>query len=175
MDRYAQRLLFDPAKFSHMRLSWEPRIENDLSAGHDTSGQFKDKTKYLHPNAAYTLYTSAEEYGKWMGLLFGGKQNVWGLTPESVRLMTTPHSIVDVRDPIDRPGRAYGLSVAWGLGWAIDSTISGPIVYHSGANQSGFRCYAQYRPDDRTGIVIMTNGLNGSDFWRAIISRIGDY
>jgi hypothetical protein len=82
---------------------------------------------------------------------------------------------VGVRTPITRPGRAMGLGTYWGLGWAIDSTISGNIIYHSGANRSGFRCYSQFNYDEGSGIVIMTNGLDGSELWRRVVEKIGDF
>jgi hypothetical protein len=75
---------------------------------------------------------------------------------------------------IDRPGRNLGLQGFRGLGWAIDSTITGDVVYHSGANQTGFRCYSQFSPKDGSGIVIMTNGENGSELWQRLIKVIGD-
>jgi hypothetical protein len=81
---------------------------------------------------------------------------------------------VDVRDVIDRPGRALGLFSFRGLGWGIDSTITGDIIYHSGSNQSGFRCYSQFNMRDGSGIVIMTNGDNGSELWTRLISLTGD-
>ena len=81
---------------------------------------------------------------------------------------------VDVRDVIDRPGRSLGLFSFRGLGWGIDSTITGEIVYHSGANHSGFRCYSQFNMREGSGIVIMTNGQNGSELWTRLISIVGD-
>jgi hypothetical protein len=81
---------------------------------------------------------------------------------------------VDVRDVVDRPGRSLGLFSFRGLGWGIDSTITGDIIYHSGANQTGFRCYSQFNMREGSGIVIMTNGQNGSDLWSRLISIVGD-
>ncbi len=56
----------------------------------------------------------------------------------------------------------------------IDATISGDIVYHSGSNQTGFTCYAQFNRKDGSGIVIMTNGKDGSELWTRLIGAIGD-
>jgi hypothetical protein len=80
----------------------------------------------------------------------------------------------DVRDVVDRPGRSLGLFSFRGLGWGIDSTITGDIVYHSGSNQTGFRCYSQFNVREGSGIVIMTNGENGSELWSRLISVVGD-
>jgi hypothetical protein len=60
------------------------------------------------------------------------------------------------------------------LGWVIDSTITGDIVYHGGSNQTGFTCYSQFNMREGSGIVIMTNGKSGSDFWDRLISVVGD-
>lgn len=81
---------------------------------------------------------------------------------------------VDTREVIDRPGRNLGLFAFRSLGWAVDSTITGDVVYHSGANQTGFRCYSQLSPKDKTGIVILTNGENGNELWRRLVKEIGD-
>lgn len=172
LNVFAQRIFFGPMGLSHIGYVWEQRFDTDIAAGHDTSGAFRQRTKYLHPNSAYSLYTSAEDYARFTGTILSGKGP---LTAGTVKEMLRPHTPVDVREPIPRPGRAHGLEVSWGLGWAVDTTISGTIVYHSGANRSGFRCYVQFRPGEGSGIVIMTNGLNGSEFWRSIIARIGDY
>jgi hypothetical protein len=103
------------------------------------------------------------------------KTSGFSLTIKSIKEMLSPQIDVLVRDPIERPGSALGLFVYWGLGWAIDSTASGKIYYHSGANRTGFRCYSQFRLDEGSGIIIMTNGLNGSEFWRRLIKEVGDF
>ncbi|MBI5726874.1 MAG: hypothetical protein HY965_03405 [Ignavibacteriales bacterium] len=82
---------------------------------------------------------------------------------------------VDTREVTDRPGRSLGLYSFRGLGWGIDSTITGDVIYHSGSNQTGFRCYSQLRTNEGSGIVIMTNGENGSELWARLIRKIGDW
>jgi hypothetical protein len=75
---------------------------------------------------------------------------------------------------IDRPGRAIGFEVYYSLVWGINSTAKGDIFYHSGANRSGFRCYSQFDFEEGSGLVIMTNSLNGTQLWSKLVSEIVD-
>jgi len=173
---HAKIVLFDPLGLKRTSFAWTKEMEPFQATGHDTLGQVLTKTKYVHANAGYTLYTSAEDYAKIICSILGPKYtDGYSMSAGSVHEMMKHQVEVNVRAPVTRPGRAMGLGTYWGLGWAIDSTISGNIVYHSGANGSGFRCYSQFSYDGGSGMVIMTNGLNGSEVWRRIVEKIGDF
>ena len=157
-------------------MSGRGSTDSTIASGHDTSGHFLQKTNYEHPNAAYTLYTSAEDYASFIGAILNTSVEERSVVSRTFLGEMMKHQVeVNTREPIRRPGRAMGVGVYWGLGWAVDSTVTGNIIYHSGANRSGFRCYCQFNFPERTAIVIMTNGLNGSDLWRRIICKIGDF
>ena len=173
INDYAKRILFEPLKLNHTNFSWTGELDPFISAGHDASGNYLMKTQYTHSNAAYSLYVSASDYAKIICSLLNREDNP--ISQDLINEMRSHQVEVNVREPINRPGKTLGLQVYWGLGWAIDSTVSGDIVYHSGANRSGFRCYSQFNYDKGTAIAIMTNGLNGSEFWRSLISKIGDF
>ncbi len=176
LEENAKELLFQPSGLNHSSFIWSDRIDSLISCGHDTSGKFLAKSKYLHPNSAYTLYITAEDYARFIiEILKSNEASDNSSSRIFIDEMLKPQVDVLVRDPIERPGRALGLFTYWGLGWAIDSTASGKIYYHSGANRTGFRCYSQFRLDEGSGIVIMTNGLNGSELWTRLIKEIGDF
>jgi len=176
LDRYARRTLFAPLSMKHIDFGWRAELDTFIAAGHDASGTYKLKTKYEHPNAAYSLYTSADEYASFLCRIIRPDSVHHALLfAAGVREMTRRQVSVSVREPMERPGNATGVAVHWGLGWGINETLSGDIIYHSGANQSGFRCYAQLRREQGTGIVIMTNSTGGSELWQRLLRRIGDY
>ena len=167
----AKRMLFEKLLLSRTSFVWTDQLAPFISTGHDGSGKNNERSRYLRGNAAYTLYTTPDEYAKIIiELMKPGK-----LLSSTLRKEMLSHQFrSDVREVTDRPGKALGLFSYRGLGWAIDSTITGNIVYHSGSNQTGFRCYSQFDPLNGTGIVIMTNGENGSELWQKLVSVVGD-
>ena len=172
----ANENLFIPLGMNNSSFIWTEKIGSRISCGHDTSGNFLAKSKYVHPNSAYTLYISTEDYAKFIiELMNASNSDSHLLTQNCLNEMLKPQVDVLVRNPIERPGRAFGLFTYWSLGWAVDSTSNGKIYYHSGANRTGFRCYSQYNLEDETGIVIMTNSLNGTELWTRLIKKIGDF
>jgi CubicO group peptidase (beta-lactamase class C family) len=176
LEEIAKENLFIPAGMNHSSFVWTEEMNLLISCGHDTSGKFLAKSKYVHSNSAYTLYISAEDYAKFIiEIMKANQKESLLLSKAYVEEMLNPQVDVLVRDPIERPGRVLGLFTYWSLGWAVDSTASGKIYYHSGANRTGFRCYSQFRIDEGSGIVIMTNGLNGSELWTRLIKEIGDF
>jgi CubicO group peptidase (beta-lactamase class C family) len=172
----ANENLFSTLGMNQSSFIWIEEIDSLISSGHDTSGNFLAKSKYLHPNSAYTLYITTEDYAKFiLEIINASQSNSLLLSKSFSGKMLESQVDVLVRDPIERPGRALGLFTYWGLGWAIDSTASGKIYYHSGANRTGFRCYSQFNLEEGTGIVIMTNSLNGTELWTRLIKKIGDF
>jgi len=175
LESFAKRTLFDKLGLVSTSFIWTEKLNPQIATGHDTSGNCNEKSKYFHSNAAYTLYTTSDEYAKFiMEIMRPSNVSEFYLSNEMLREILTHQVRVDTRDVIDRPGRNLGLFSFRGLGWGIDSTITGDIVYHSGANQTGFRCYSQFNMQDGSGIVIMTNSENGSELWQRLIKVIGD-
>ena len=176
LETYAKRNLFDKLGFESTSFVWTENLNSQIATGHDTSGNCNERKKYIHANAAYTLYTTSDEYTKFIiEIMKPDRSEDHSLSDKMIKKMLTHQIRADVRDVIDRPGRSLGLFAYRGLGWGIDSTITGDIVYHSGANQTGFRCYSQFNMREGSGIVIMTNGENGGDLWRRLISEVGDF
>lgn len=175
LESFAKRMLFDKLGLEFTSFVWTEKYDRQIATGHNTEGKCNERKKYIHSNAAFTLYTTANEYAKLIiEILKPTNQNDYSLSNSMIKEMLTHQVRVDTRDVIDRPGRNLGLQGFRGLGWAIDSTITGDVVYHSGANQTGFRCYSQFSPKDGSGIVIVTNGENGSELWQRLIKVIGD-
>ena len=54
------------------------------------------------------------------------------------------------------------------------ATAVGDIYHHSSANQTGFRCFSQFSLERGSGLVILTNGINGGDLWTRLVAGIGD-
>jgi CubicO group peptidase (beta-lactamase class C family) len=175
IEIYAKETLFDKLGLESTSFIWTEKLNPQIATGHDTSGNCKKRSRYLHPNAAYTLYTTPNEYAKFMiEIMKRNNSHEDSLSDGMIDEMLKHQIRADVREVVDRPGRSLGLFAYRGLGWGIDSTITGDIIYHSGANQTGFRCYSQYNMREGSGVVIMTNGQNGGELWSRLISVVGD-
>ncbi len=175
LDRLARERLFAPLGLVRTSFVWTDAIEPDLASGHRDDGSFKDRTRYRKPNAAYSLYTTPTEYARLMlTLQRPAMLGDLALTTSSVDLMLQRQLRVDDEDAIARPGLARSVATYRALGWSLDVTPEGDIVEHSGSNSSGFRSFGQFNPAKGSGLVIFTNGDNGSRIRTAVIERIGD-
>jgi CubicO group peptidase (beta-lactamase class C family) len=175
LEVYAQRTFMEPMGLSRMSFVWTEELDPGIAAGHNADGGLLQKTRYMHANAAYSLYTSAEDYAKFIiAIMNPDSSSPASLSRRSLDAMLRHQVALDSRDPIERPGQARGSAVYWGLGWSINATGTGDIAHHSGANSSGFRCFSQFAPGRGSGIVIMTNGLSGGELWTRLVNRVGN-
>lgn len=175
IEGYARRTLFSPLGMASTSYVWTAALDPRLASGHKADGTFLARARYTHANAAYSLVTTAKDYARLLVAILDPEGSApHGLSRSSVAAMLRHEVRVDVREPMERPGRARGREVYWGLGWSLNSTSSGDLVHHSGANSTGFRCFSQLSPGRGTGIVILTNGLGGGELWTRLVSAIGD-
>jgi len=111
----------------HGRLVPVDFLETTLSASSGLLSNIDDMTKYI------------------MALLNGAGMSMALLQPETLRLMFQRHYEVDKGPP-----------PAMGLGFRLDTIGSHRIVYHSGGG-SGFMSTMLLEPDDRLGLIILSN------------------
>jgi len=175
LDPMAAQMLFGPLGLAHTGFGWTPALGRQQASGHKDDGTLLTTSKYLHPNAAYSLYTTAGDYARLLAELMRAEQGASTLlSQQAAREMLRPQVPVGSREPIQRPGAALGLAVSWGLGWSLNHTAAGDIAHHSGANSTGFRSFSQFSPTRGSGIVILTNGTQGDALWTRLMAAIGD-
>ncbi len=175
LDQWATHSLFAPLGLVATGFVWTPALEARLASGHRDNGMVLGKSKYLHPNAAYSLYTTVEDYASLLVEVMKAERGDSRLLSKASAQEALTHQVrLDARAPMERPGLARGTAVFWGLGWSINATEQGDIAHHSGANGTGFRCFSQFFPSRGTGLVILTNGTQGGDLWTRLVAAIGD-
>lgn len=176
LEAWAEKALFAPLNLRHTGYGWTPERARKMARGHGENGAALPPSPYLHPNAAYTLYTTVEDYARLVVEMLKAERGQSKLLSQtSAREMLKGQVKVDAREPLERPGAAQGRAVQWGLGWSLNETDLGLIAHHSGANQTGFRCFSQFSPSRGTGLVILTNGLGGGELWTRLVAVIGDF
>ena len=175
LDRLAQRRLFEPLGLQHSDFGWTPQLGARQATGHGEEGAALPTSKYLQPNAAYTLYTTADDYARLLVEMMKAERGESALLSQTAAREMLKHQVaVTDREPIERPGAAQGQAVYWGLGWSLNSTAQGDIAHHSGANRTGFRCFSQFSPTRDSGLVILTNGAQGDEVWKRLVEAVGD-
>lgn len=177
LEELARQQLFEPLGMHNSSFVLTPAIRRQRARGHGEQSQVLPASEYLHANSAYTLFTTAGDYALYLAeLMRADRSAAHALKAEALQEMLS-HQVAapaPAREPIPRPGAAQGRAVFWGLGWGINTTALGDIVYHSGTNSTGFRCYSQFSPSRRSGLVLMSNSLAGNRLWSRVVAAIGD-
>jgi CubicO group peptidase (beta-lactamase class C family) len=109
----------------------------------DGTSSFGGRVRFdiTEPNAAASLYTTAEDYAKLMA--------AWLADPVLMALtLADPMSV----DP--------ALGLAWGHGWGIETASGGPYIWQWG-NNPGFRAFAMVSVVAGNGFVLLSNSERG--------------
>ena len=108
-------------------------------------------------NAAASLRCTVQDYARFMTLMVHAQPAAWELRPQTRKAMLTPQ--------VALPGR-------WtekGLGWNLETTQAGPVLYHSGSNAGIFKAFALGDAARQRAIVLLTNATNGNLLYRRIV------
>ena len=127
------------------------------TTGHDPNGAVIPGARHTYPEyAAAGLWTTPSDYGRFLISLQdsrAGRPHAL-LKPASAQAMMTP---VDSN---------------YGLGLFLGTRGGHPFITHSGGNE-GYRCVSlAFLDGDRQGVVIMTNGDNGSTLMSEITAAL---
>lgn len=162
LDVLLHEQLLQPLALSSSSLVWQPFMEGRAAAGHDAAHPF-DMPRQDVPYSAYSLYTTLLDYARFMQALIFDTIDL----PPALRLSP------GLREQIAAPQVQVGdwPALFWGLGWGIQATAAGHLLWHWGANY-GYRSYAAFSTAQRTGVIILTNDQKGLYTCREIISRL---
>jgi len=176
LEALAERHLFGPLGMRHTSFVMTAALLPLRARGHDEAGHALPYSSYPRANAAYSLQTTAADYARFIEELLNADRSAAHSIDDRWMMEMLAHQVLATgREPIVRPGAAHGLQAFWGLGWCINTTSAlGDIVYHSGSNSTGYRCYSQFSPSRRSGLVLMSNGLAGNLLWQRLIAAVGD-
>ena len=123
--------------------------------------------------AAGSINSNVVDMAQWVRLQLG-RGSVNGKRIVSARMideMHTPHTIV----PLDSAARAMNPHThlsAYGLGWFVQDYRDRLVVHHGG-NVDGFTALVGMLPEEKVGVVILTN-MNGTGLPTAIMNRVFD-
>lgn len=145
LDAFMARQVFVPLGMAHSAYTRQPGFEPFILPGTDRKGTALRPWPFRVPVAAFTLYTSAGDYGRFLAALLKDQR--------------TLDQIVESPVPVP-PRRPPDGGLGWGLGWGVEQGREGPLLWHWG-NNPGYRAFAMVSPRGGDGFVLLTSSDNG--------------
>lgn len=140
IESCVSKYVFEPLGMRHSRLRLTEDIREQLVNGTSWFGWGR-QFDFSEPNAAASLYTTAEDYAKLISALLA----------DTVLLALT------LANPVTT---APELGLAWGNGWGIEAATGGPYLWQWG-NNPGYRAFAMVSVSSGKGYVLLTNSERG--------------
>ncbi|MFT3702067.1 MAG: serine hydrolase domain-containing protein [Agriterribacter sp.] len=174
-EKMAQERVFIPLGMTNTSYVWQPRFEEHLALGHDSSGQTLGFPRRTAASAAGSMITTPEDYNKFYEALLQQK----GLQSARWKEMTT--SQIRIRSiqqfgPLSWKDSTLNenIKLGYGLGFGVFQTPYGRGFFKEG-HDNGWGHYSIAFPDKKIAIVIMTNSDNGESIFRDLLKdAIGD-
>jgi CubicO group peptidase (beta-lactamase class C family) len=139
-ERFMQATVFGPSGMRDTSLTWPASQAARVQAGR--AGLMSPRpARFESPVAAASLYTTAEDYARFIAAFLAD--------PRRVALTMAAPVTVDA-----------ALGLEWGHGWGIERTPRGVVLWQWG-NNPGFRAFAMVSPESGDGFVVFTNGERG--------------
>jgi CubicO group peptidase (beta-lactamase class C family) len=154
LEQIIQELVLDPLEMKRSSMVWKEGYESRAAVGHDllgeTTGEFRKRTR---AHAAATLYTTAEDYARFVVAVL----NDAGLKVSTITEMLTPQVKVDDR-------------VYWSLGFGIQRNPAGECFWQWG-DYGIFRNYIVAFKREKIGVVYLTNSFNGLSIGEELVEQ----
>jgi CubicO group peptidase (beta-lactamase class C family) len=155
LENLIQKEVLDPLGMTHSCLVWRDDYEKTMANGHGFFGKPEEFRKRTEAHAAATLYTTAEDYARFVCAVLNGD----GLRPETLKEMLTPQ--IDMN-------KDKGLG--WSLGFGTQDDANGRAIWQWG-DYGIFRNYIIAYPQKKTGVVYLTNSHNGLSICPALVAH----
>ncbi len=135
----------------------QARVEDAEAALKVAEPNFPTLPNFLSPNAAASMFTTANDYGKFLRHLVMAPSR-GGAAAVIARQMVAPQ----VR---------RNAAIQWGLGFGVEEVDGRPVGWQWGDNP-GFKNFVYLDPERREGLVIFTNGDRGARVYERVIRGV---
>jgi CubicO group peptidase (beta-lactamase class C family) len=162
-ERFAEtmrRHVLDPLAMGSSSFVWQDRFEAVMAQGHHAHGIPEDD-RQIRVADADSLLTTAFDYATFV---------VACLWPDPAAGDETAHQISRL---MHQPQVRVNGNLHWGLGWGIEATADGPLLWHIGGGAGApFQNFVLASSRHGFGIVILTNSANGGALFEPLIHLI---
>lgn len=152
LDKFMATQVFKPPAMNHSDYVWNTHIAQSLLPGTKANDRLRATKDLTIPIAAFSLYTTAADYGKFLVAVFNDGDVIR-------RLLASRVSV----DP--------GLGFSWVLGWEIERAPEDPHIWQWGRN-NGYPDFAIASVRMGDGFVMLTNSENGLALAEPITRKI---
>jgi CubicO group peptidase (beta-lactamase class C family) len=155
---FMKRMVFDPLGMTSSSYIWQESYETLKTFRHNSAGVVTGRNKPQQPNAAASLHTTAEDFGRFVSAILKGE----GLKKETLKQMLTPQIKVSESGTNNTARAPEKLSpaISWGLGWGLQSTGDGVSFWHWGDNGDS-KAYIVAFERQKMAVVMFANSGTG--------------
>ncbi len=163
LEELSGPLIFDAFGMKDTRYYWNSSMDESRYAGrHDKDGKALEIEKWYEAHAANLLLTTIGDYSRFgVNVLKGA-----GLSEDVYKEMVTPHT------PSGQRSSSKTGKLPFGLCWLLVRDLSNGeyALVHSGRNP-GIATMVILLPKSKRGIVVLTNGENGDQVYKKVITE----
>lgn len=152
-QKLIEEFVLKPLGMIHSQIVWKDSLEANAAYGHLEEMKPRSLGKYKLPNAAYTLYTTAEDYTVFIQKALNEGMS---LKPETHRLMITKAAEVKK----GKTASPDDVHVPIALGVRLQINEAGTWLWHTGSNP-GFRCFFVINPATGESLAAFMNAETG--------------
>ena len=152
LNSIAKEFLFAPLNMENSSLVFEEN--GNYAVGHNKEHEARKKSRPNKANAAYSLHTTAEDYGKFLHELLDPKF----IDKTLIEQAFSRESLMKKEDQ----------SLGWGLGMGINQTETDQYIWHWGDN-GVFKAFFILSPKQERAFVYFSNSQSGLSIVKRII------
>lgn len=152
LDQFMAEQVFAPSGMQRSSYRWNETIAQHLQPGSKANGAPRTTLDMTEPVAAFSLYTTASDYAKFLVKLAG----------DAAAIQQTIAAPV-AADPT--------LGIDWGLEWGIERHQDDTFIWQWG-NNPGYRAFAMASVRTGDGFVMLTNSENGLELAQPMAHKI---
>ena len=174
LDQLMQEAIFTPLGMTRTGIIYRQDFEADVADRYDMNEKFRSQTKRFPARAAGSMTTSAEDLGRFVTALFGGKIIRASTQAEMLRPFIQINSLHEFAvHPNEGIGKeAENVGLAYGVGWGLlTHTKFGPAFFKEG-HGDGAQNYMICFERRQACMILLTNSDNGELAFRPLLEKI---
>jgi CubicO group peptidase (beta-lactamase class C family) len=152
LDVFMAVQVFKPLAMNQSSFVWNKQIAKNLIPGAAKDGTPTLAWNFSTPVSAYSLYSSAEDYGKFVAAVLKDER--------SMRQIINSPATVNQK-----------LNLAWGQGWGLEKHESDQFIWQWG-NNPGYRAFVIASVQTGNGFVMLTNSEVGLTLAEPITQKV---